>query len=257
MPAARNTAWSGTQRRAPRAAVCADIYTRCVNTQMTVAEVVRGGFPWCEEYTSQLADLFRGYVAHKRGHGLADFDDLLLLWRAALADPAAGPVLRAMFDAVLVDEYQDVNAIQADIVRLLAPETGHLTCVGDDAQAIYAFRGADPEHLRRLAGTFPGLHRRPAGQELPVQGAGAPAGQCGTPAVRRPGAGADRGARQPGAGRCWCAATTRRPRPGRSAPGSWTPTRTARTCATRRSWCARRTTATCWRWSWRPAASRS
>ena len=62
-----------------------------------------------------------------------------------------------MFDAVLVDEYQDVNAIQADIVRLLAPETGHLTCVGDDAQAIYAFRGADPEHLRRLAGTFPDL----------------------------------------------------------------------------------------------------
>ena len=147
----------GTQRRAPRAAVCADVYTRCVNTQMTVAEVVRGGFPWCTEYTSQLADLFRGYVAHKQAHGLADFDDLLLLWRAALADPAAGPVLRGMFDAVLVDEYQDVNAIQADIVRLLAPETGHLTCVGDDAQAIYAFRGADPEHLRRLAGTFPGL----------------------------------------------------------------------------------------------------
>jgi DNA helicase-2/ATP-dependent DNA helicase PcrA len=147
----------GTQRRAPRAAVCADIYTRCVNTQMTVAEVVRGGFPWCTDYTSQLAELFRGYVAHKRSHGLVDFDDLLLLWRAALADPAAGPVLRGMFDAVLVDEYQDVNAVQADIVRLLAPEAGRLTCVGDDAQAIYAFRGADPQHLHRLAVTFPDL----------------------------------------------------------------------------------------------------
>jgi DNA helicase-2/ATP-dependent DNA helicase PcrA len=148
---------AGTQRRAPRAAVCADIYTRCVNTQMTVADVVRRGFPWCTEYTSQLAELFRGYVAHKRGHGLVDFDDLLLLWRAALADPAAGPVLRGMFDAVLVDEYQDVNAVQADIVRLLQPEAGCLTCVGDDAQAIYAFRGADPGHLQRLAVTFPGL----------------------------------------------------------------------------------------------------
>ena len=147
----------GTQRRAPRAAVCADIYTRCVNTQTTVAEVVRGGFPWCADYTSQLAELFRGYVAHKRSHALVDFDDLLLLWRAALADPAAGPVLRAMFDAVLVDEYQDVNTVQADIVRLLAPEAGCLTCVGDDAQAIYAFRGADPEHLHQLAATFPGL----------------------------------------------------------------------------------------------------
>ena len=148
---------AGTQRRAPRAAVCADIYTRCVNTQRTVAEVVRGGFPWCTEYTGQLAELFRGYVAHKRSHALVDFDDLLLLWRAALADPAAGPVLRGMFDAVLVDEYQDVNAVQADIVRLLQPEAGCLTCVGDDAQASYAFRGADPDHLHRLAATFPGL----------------------------------------------------------------------------------------------------
>jgi DNA helicase II / ATP-dependent DNA helicase PcrA len=148
---------AGTQRRAPRASVCADIYTRCVNTQMTVADMVRRDFPWCEEYTSQLAELFRGYVAHKRSHALVDFDDLLLLWRAALADPAAGPVLRGMFDAVLVDEYQDVNAVQADIVRLLQPEAGCLTCVGDDAQAIYAFRGADPEHLHQLAATFPGL----------------------------------------------------------------------------------------------------
>jgi DNA helicase II / ATP-dependent DNA helicase PcrA len=118
---------------------------------------VRAGYPWCTDYTGQLSDLFRAYVAHKRGHGLVDFDDLLLLWRAALADAGTGPVLRGMFDAVLVDEYQDVNAVQADIVRLLRPASGSLTCVGDDAQAIYAFRGADPGHLRQLAGTFPDL----------------------------------------------------------------------------------------------------
>jgi DNA helicase-2/ATP-dependent DNA helicase PcrA len=147
----------GTKRRTPRASVCADIYTRCVNTLTPVPEVVDRGYPWCADFTGQLSDLFRGYVAHKRAHGLVDFDDLLLLWRAALADPGTGPVLRGMFDAVLVDEYQDVNAVQADIVRLLQPPGGSLTCVGDDAQAIYAFRGADPAHLRRLAGTFPGL----------------------------------------------------------------------------------------------------
>ena len=147
----------GTQRRAPRAGVCADIYTRCVNTQTTVADVVRADFPWCTDYTGQLAELFRDFVAHKRSHGLVDFDDLLLLWRAALADQGAGPILRGMFDAVLVDEYQDVNAVQADIVRLLTPDSGCLTCVGDDAQAIYAFRGADPQHLRQLPDIFPGL----------------------------------------------------------------------------------------------------
>ena len=148
---------AGTGRRAPRAAVCADIYTRCVNTQTPVPEVVLAGFPWCTDFTSELAGLFRAYVAHKREHALVDFDDLLLLWRAALADPATGPVLRGMFDAVLVDEYQDVNTVQADIVRLLRPGGDGLTCVGDDAQAVYGFRGADPAHLQRLAGDFPGL----------------------------------------------------------------------------------------------------
>ena len=147
----------GTQRRAPRAATCADIYTRCVNTHATVAQVIKASFPWCAGYEPQLGSLFRGYVAHKRRHGLVDFDDLLLLWRAALADPVAGPVLRGMFDAVLVDEYQDVNAVQADIVRLLRPDGHGLTCVGDDAQAIYAFRGADPEHLRSLSDAYPDL----------------------------------------------------------------------------------------------------
>ena len=147
----------GLQRRAPRAPVCADVYTRCVSTHSAVADVVQASFPWCAGFTDQLAALFRGYVAHKRRHGLVDFDDLLLLWRAALADPGAGPMLRGMFDAVLVDEYQDVSSVQADIVRLLQPDGSGLTCVGDDAQAIYGFRGADPAHLRALADGYPGL----------------------------------------------------------------------------------------------------
>jgi DNA helicase-2/ATP-dependent DNA helicase PcrA len=146
-----------TGQRAPRAAACADIYTRCVNTGRPVTEVVTATFPWCVPFTAQLASLFRAYTARKRARHLLDFDDLLLLWQAALADPVAGPVLRGMFDAVLVDEYQDVNTVQASIVRLLQPEGKQLTCVGDDAQAIYGFRGADPAHLWQLADSYPGL----------------------------------------------------------------------------------------------------
>jgi DNA helicase-2/ATP-dependent DNA helicase PcrA len=144
-------------QRAPRAATCADIYSRCVNTGRPVSEVVTGSFPWCIPFTSELAGLFRAYTARKRARHLVDFDDLLLLWQAALADQGAGPVLRGMFDAVLVDEYQDVNAVQASIVRLLQPDGKQLTCVGDDAQAIYGFRGADPAHLRQLTADYPGL----------------------------------------------------------------------------------------------------
>ncbi|HTX27281.1 MAG TPA: ATP-dependent helicase [Streptosporangiaceae bacterium] len=146
-----------TGQRAPRAATCADIYTRCVSTGRPVSEVVTASFPWCVAFTSELAGLFRAYTARKRARHLVDFDDLLLLWQAALADRTAGPVLRGMFDAILVDEYQDVNAVQASIVRLLRPDGQQLTCVGDDAQAIYGFRGADPAHLRQLAADYPGL----------------------------------------------------------------------------------------------------
>ncbi len=148
---------TGAGRRTPRAASCADIYTRCVNTSSHLDDVVAAGYPWCVPYTAQLAGLFTDFVSYKRRHGLVDFDDLLLLWRAALADPQAGPTLRSLFDAVLVDEYQDVNAVQAEIVRLLCPDGAGLTCVGDDAQAIYAFRGADPEHLRALSRQFADL----------------------------------------------------------------------------------------------------
>ena len=151
------TGLAGTGQRTPRAAACADIYTRCVNTGRPVSEVVTASFPWCQPFTGQLADLFRAYTARKRARHLLDFDDLLLLWQAALANPVAGPVLRGMFNAVLVDEYQDVNAVQASIVRLLQPDGKQLTCVGDDAQAIYGFRGADPAHLRQLTADYPGL----------------------------------------------------------------------------------------------------
>jgi DNA helicase II / ATP-dependent DNA helicase PcrA len=144
-------------RRTPRAATCAEIYSRCVSTSTGLSDVLSAAYPWCLPFASQLADLFIDFVGYKRRHGLVDFDDLLLLWRAALADATAGPALRGLFDAVLVDEYQDVNAVQADIVRLLRPDGGGLTCVGDDAQAIYAFRGADPAHLRALSATYADL----------------------------------------------------------------------------------------------------
>ncbi len=144
-------------RRTPRAATCAEIYSRCVSTGSQLADVLTEGYPWCVPFTSQIAALFTDFVGYKRRHGLVDFDDLLMLWRAALADGAAGPVLRGQFDAVLVDEYQDVNAVQAEIVRLLRPDGSGLTCVGDDAQAIYAFRGADPAHLRALSSTYADL----------------------------------------------------------------------------------------------------
>jgi len=143
--------------RVPRSATLVEVYSRCVNTRHRLGEVLATDFPWCEPHAEAIAALFRAYISRKRAQGQVDFDDLLLLWRAALADDRLGPHLTAMFDHVLVDEYQDVNALQVEIVCALRPDGRGLTVVGDDAQAIYGFRGADARYLHQLASCLQGV----------------------------------------------------------------------------------------------------
>ncbi len=149
-------AGEGRKERAPRPSTLVDIYSRCVNTGRRVTDVLATDFPWCEEDKELIGSLCKAYVSRKRERAQLDFDDLLLYWRAALVDERVGPQLAGLFDHVLVDEYQDVNTLQVDIVRLLAPGGRGLTVVGDDAQAIYGFRGADACHLHDLARSLDG-----------------------------------------------------------------------------------------------------
>ena len=146
---------AGGGQRFPRGETLLDIYSRSVNTTQPARDVIAALFPWCEPHTAAILDLLRSYVTRKRAQWLLDFDDLLLGWRALLADPVLGPVIAARWDHVLVDEYQDVNQIQVDIVRQLCPDGAGLTVVGDDAQAVYGFRGADSRHLLELSASLP------------------------------------------------------------------------------------------------------
>jgi DNA helicase-2/ATP-dependent DNA helicase PcrA len=84
-----------------------------------------------------------------------DLDDLLLYWRALATDPTVGPRIAEAFVHVLVDEYQDLNALQVEIVRALRRTNRGLTAVGDDAQAIYGFRAASAEHILAFPEHFP------------------------------------------------------------------------------------------------------
>jgi DNA helicase-2/ATP-dependent DNA helicase PcrA len=146
-----------TGRRVPRKGTLLDLYSRTVNTQTPLSETVAAVAPWCADLTEQVADLFRAYVARKRARALLDFDDLLLYWRAAVGDDVLGRRLAALFDHVLVDEYQDVNGLQVDVVRGLCPDAAAgLTVVGDDAQAIYGFRGSSADHILDVPARFPG-----------------------------------------------------------------------------------------------------
>ena len=143
-------------RRFPRKATLLDVYSRAVNTGTPLSEVLAGTVPWAADRVDDVAALCRGYVARKRALGLLDFDDLLLHWRAAVLDPSVGPGLRESLDHVLVDEYQDVNALQVDVLAALRGDDARLTVVGDDAQAVYGFRGADARHILEFPQVFPG-----------------------------------------------------------------------------------------------------
>ncbi|HEY2189157.1 MAG TPA: ATP-dependent helicase, partial [Caldimonas sp.] len=144
---------SGT-RRFPQKGTCLAIYSRVVNARKSLAEVLGETFPWCSDHGDALGRLFAAYVAEKQAQRVLDFDDLLVWWAEAMADPGVGAALRARFDHVLVDEYQDTNRLQAGIVRALKPDGRGLTVVGDDAQSIYSFRAAEVRNILDFAGQF-------------------------------------------------------------------------------------------------------
>lgn len=142
-------------RRFPQKGTCLDIYSRCVNAAEPLGHVLETRFPWCKSEADDLKRLFAGYVDRKEASHVLDYDDLLVFWRGMLADDALGRLIRDRFDAVLVDEYQDTNAVQADIVESLRPGGQGLTVVGDDAQAIYGFRAATVRNILDFPARFP------------------------------------------------------------------------------------------------------
>ncbi|WP_051324617.1 ATP-dependent helicase [Candidatus Solirubrobacter pratensis] len=145
-----------SRTRFPRKATLLDIYSRTVNAQQPLSGVIEEHFPWCSEHREAISALFKAYTARKRALGVIDLDDLLLYWRALTRDEVVGPKLAASFDHVLVDEYQDVNGLQADLVRGLAEHGPAVTAVGDDFQAIYGFRSASAAHILDFPEHFPG-----------------------------------------------------------------------------------------------------
>ncbi len=144
-----------TDRRFPKKGTCMAIYSRCVNAREKLEQALAGHFPWCRDWADELKRLLDGYVDRKEAAAVLDYDDLLLYWHALLDDPQAGPAVRKQFDCVLVDEYQDTNALQAEILYRLSPEGKGLTVVGDDAQSIYSFRAATVRNILDFPKHYP------------------------------------------------------------------------------------------------------
>jgi DNA helicase-2/ATP-dependent DNA helicase PcrA len=140
-------ALTGKSRRFPKKDTCLAIYSRCVNTQNALLDVLNDSYPWCVDWEAELRELFRHYVMRKQQCQALDYDDLLLYWSHLVADEEFAAQIGAWFDHVLVDEYQDTNLVQARILRALKPDGDGVTVVGDDAQSIYSFRAAEVENI--------------------------------------------------------------------------------------------------------------
>ncbi|MCB1930888.1 MAG: ATP-dependent helicase [Candidatus Accumulibacter sp.] len=139
--------FSAKDRRFPLKATCLAIYSATVNTQAALREVLQTAFPWCVGWETDLKQLFFEYVQAKQAQQVLDYDDLLLYWAQMVGDPALGREIGERFSHVLVDEYQDTNRLQAAILLAMKPDGRGLTVVGDDAQSIYAFRGATVRNI--------------------------------------------------------------------------------------------------------------
>jgi DNA helicase II / ATP-dependent DNA helicase PcrA len=147
-------------RRFPTASTCQAILSRQVNAGEPLAQVLDQQFPWCKAWHDELHALFNAYLHDKQQQHALDYDDLLVYWHEAMGHEALAQTIGAQFQAVLVDEMQDTNRLQAGILRRLKPDGRGLTVVGDDAQSIYGFRAAEVANLTGFAAWFsPPAHR--------------------------------------------------------------------------------------------------
>src|SRR6266446_2830709 len=145
---------SKTESRFPMKGTCLAIYSRAVNAELPLADVLGTFYPWCAGWEKQLRELFALYVEAKQTQNVLDYDDLLLYWAQTMSDPRLAEDMGGRFDHVLVDEYQDTNRLQASILLALKPGGRGLTVVGDDAQSIYSFRAATVRNILDFPNAF-------------------------------------------------------------------------------------------------------
>ncbi|MBV9135189.1 MAG: ATP-dependent helicase [Chloroflexi bacterium] len=154
----RSPARDKKERRFPKKDTLVAMYSRMVNAGEPLSSVLEHAFPWCRDEADGIRAIFAEYTRRKRNQNVLDYDDLLLYWRALGETPAGQDVAR-LFEHVLVDEYQDTNPLQAQILQSLRAENRNLMVVGDDAQAIYAFRAASVRNILDFPLQFPGARR--------------------------------------------------------------------------------------------------
>jgi len=144
------------EMRFPKANVLADIFSFVVNTERPIEELLAEKFPYFLPLLEQIKDVQARYERKKKATNSLDFDDLLeKTLRMLLEHEHIARVYRRQFQFILVDEYQDTNKIQADFIDILAREHQNVMVVGDDAQSIYSWRGANFQNILEFPKRYP------------------------------------------------------------------------------------------------------
>lgn len=149
-------------RSFPKTQTIIGLLSKARNKEVSIGDVLQRDAQHLLPHADALESIGEAYRGYRRQHGLLDYDDLLFELEDLLkGDPEAGREglaerFRERYRYIMVDEYQDTNRVQARLVRLLAGEAGNVMAVGDDAQSIYAFRGADVRNILDFPKLFPG-----------------------------------------------------------------------------------------------------
>jgi DNA helicase-2/ATP-dependent DNA helicase PcrA len=154
-----NLGYGKQEKRFPKKETLHYIYSRHVNTEIPVEDILGGELPQFADYTDDVLRIFAEYTSGKIERNLVDYDDLLIFWALMLEHSAPlADRIAALYDHILVDEYQDTNLMQARILRGMCRTHHNITVVGDDAQSIYSFRGANVHNILDFTKQFPGSH---------------------------------------------------------------------------------------------------
>jgi DNA helicase-2/ATP-dependent DNA helicase PcrA len=154
-----NLGYGRKEKRFPKKETLHYIYSRHINTEMAVEDILGGELPQFADYADDVIRIFAEYTSQKHDQNLVDYDDLLLFWALMLEQSETlADRIASLYDHVLVDEYQDTNVLQARILRGMCRRHQNITVVGDDAQSIYSFRGANVRNILDFPRQFMGTH---------------------------------------------------------------------------------------------------
>lgn len=145
------------EKRFPKKSTILEIYSKSVNKETPTKQIIEEEFPQFAHCEDKIIEVHKAYVGYKRENSVLDYDDLLLYVKLLLENnEGLRKKLSNQYQYIMVDEYQDTNTLQADVIKLLASEHSNIMAVGDDAQSIYSFRGANYRNILDFPKLFEG-----------------------------------------------------------------------------------------------------